>query len=435
MTVVVRPIAATDDVSALGPAFGPDVDEPRRRRTIVAVDGDQLVGAASATWSSRHPDLVQGALEVLPTHRRRGIGTQLLHALQDLAGGALELVVDAGAAAEGFLRSRDFAPVVESHVVRVTLDDVTLGAFADVDGTTGATVEQADPYGEAAECFEQLYAQAHTWAGRYVPTPGRPWLRWAGEPIVGTTCVARRAGRAVTAACLTTGPFAGDADAFLPPTGTLLDHDDPQAAPMLRAVVGRALAAGAAAGVRHVSVEFDTPYAELSSLISTLATTTVSQHAVWMPRSRFTAVDPSAPEARWALTEYFTELDRRFEGGFDVAAALAEPSATLAAPNGVFLLAFDGSEVVACGGIVFLDDTTGEVKRMWVRPDRRGRGLAARLLATLEAQIAATGRSRVVLDTNGVLTTAIAMYGRQGYEPIERYNDNVYAQHWFAKHL
>jgi hypothetical protein len=41
----------------------------------------------------------------------------------------------------------------------------------------------------------------------------------------------------------------------------------------------------------------------------------------------------------------------------------------------------------------------------------------------------------VVLDTNGSLGEAIALYRRSGYRDIERYNDNPYAEHWFAKDL
>ena len=45
------------------------------------------------------------------------------------------------------------------------------------------------------------------------------------------------------------------------------------------------------------------------------------------------------------------------------------------------------------------------------------------------------GNWSVVLDTNSVLLEAIAMYGRSGYQAIERYNDNPYARHWFRKQL
>jgi GNAT superfamily N-acetyltransferase len=45
------------------------------------------------------------------------------------------------------------------------------------------------------------------------------------------------------------------------------------------------------------------------------------------------------------------------------------------------------------------------------------------------------GHREVRLDTNLTLTEAVAMYERAGYVEIERYNDNPYAQAFFAKRL
>ncbi|MEZ5297310.1 MAG: GNAT family N-acetyltransferase [Ilumatobacteraceae bacterium] len=61
------------------------------------------------------------------------------------------------------------------------------------------------------------------------------------------------------------------------------------------------------------------------------------------------------------------------------------------------------------------DDATGEIKRMWVHPDWRGAGVGRRTLAALESHVARLGYERIVLDTNAVLTEAIAMYERAGY--------------------
>lgn len=47
----------------------------------------------------------------------------------------------------------------------------------------------------------------------------------------------------------------------------------------------------------------------------------------------------------------------------------------------------------------------------------------------------ALGYARIVLDTNGALTAALRFYDRHGYRPIERYNDNPDATHFFAKDL
>ena len=137
-------------------------------------------------------------------------------------------------------------------------------------------------------------------------------------------------------------------------------------------------------------------------------------------------VPPTDPAAVDAAGRYFAELDRRFPRGFDP----GEPDHA-----GTFLLATSGGEPVAYGGVRAISAEVGEVKRMWVHQDWRGAGLGARMLRELEALAARMGHTRVVLDTNGTLTEAIAMYERAGYRPIERYNDNPYAEAWFAKDL
>lgn len=150
---------------------------------------------------------------------------------------------------------------------------------------------------------------------------------------------------------------------------------------------------------------------------------------------RFEIVDPSDPAAVTAMSTYFAELDARFVGGFDPGDALTADAESMRAPAGAFVVARIDDDVVACGGIVRLDDDTAEIKRMWVGAAWRGLGLGARMLHELERRIRERGERRIVLDTNAVLTEAIAMYERHGYRPIERYNDNPYAQRWFAKEL
>ena len=149
----------------------------------------------------------------------------------------------------------------------------------------------------------------------------------------------------------------------------------------------------------------------------------------------FSVVDASSHPAQWAMAQYFQELDTRFTDGFDSGTAFDEAAAGLNPPNGAFVIATYGNDLVGCGGIQFLDAERAEIKRMWVNPQRRGLGLGKRLLAHLEREIHASGRSIVVLDTNESLAEAIAMYRSCGYEPIDRYNDNPYAQLWFAKQL
>ncbi len=170
-----------------------------------------------------------------------------------------------------------------------------------------------------------------------------------------------------------------------------------------------------------------------SELAAALAT---AERLVRAATAEFAVVDPGYPPARQALDSYFAELDARFPTGFAPGEAGApEDAAGMSPPRGAFLVVADDADVVGCGGVALLDDTTAEVKRMWIDPAWRGLGLGPRLLAKLEAQAVTLGRSRVVLDTNTSLSEAIALYRRAGYRAIDRYNANPYAQHWFEKHL
>lgn len=146
-------------------------------------------------------------------------------------------------------------------------------------------------------------------------------------------------------------------------------------------------------------------------------------------------VDARSPVARCAVGQYFAELDVRFPDGFDVAAAEAEDLADPTAHSVRFLLATSDGEPVACGGLRELEPGVGEIKRMWVRDGWRGVGLGACLLRRLEGLAQEMGHRVVRLDTNGTLTEAIAMYERAGFRPIQRYNDNPYAQAFFEKTL
>ena len=146
-------------------------------------------------------------------------------------------------------------------------------------------------------------------------------------------------------------------------------------------------------------------------------------------------VDAGSEPARWAMTEYFTELAVRFPAGFEPGDALDEAVTSFNPPRGVFVLAFVENEPAGCGGAQFLDEDTAEVKRMWVSPGHRGLGLGRQLLAHLEGEARRAGRRRIVLDTNASLTEAINLYRSYGYAPTDPYNANPYADRWFVKEL
>jgi DNA-binding MarR family transcriptional regulator/GNAT superfamily N-acetyltransferase len=145
--------------------------------------------------------------------------------------------------------------------------------------------------------------------------------------------------------------------------------------------------------------------------------------------------NPSSPDARWCLAHYFTELGTRFEERFDPARTLPVRSEDLVPPSGAFLLARFSGQPAGCGGLKTVGPQVGEIVRMWVDGAHRGLGIGTRILEELERRAAALGHRRVRLYTNRSLEEAKAMYRRNGYREIARYNDDPYADHWFEKEL
>ncbi len=87
-------------------------------------------------------------------------------------------------------------------------------------------------------------------------------------------------------------------------------------------------------------------------------------------------------------------------------------------PHGLLLLARHGHRPVAIGAYRRHDDATCELKRMYVPPEHRTRGLGRLLLAHLEEAAVAAGYQRCILETGTRQPEAIALYRSSGYEPI-----------------
>lgn len=76
-----------------------------------------------------------------------------------------------------------------------------------------------------------------------------------------------------------------------------------------------------------------------------------------------------------------------------------------------------------------------EIKRMYVRPRYRGRGLARALLMALEREAVGIGATVARLDTGPKQALAMGLYARSGYREIGNWNGNPHATYWGEKHL
>jgi DNA-binding MarR family transcriptional regulator/GNAT superfamily N-acetyltransferase len=147
------------------------------------------------------------------------------------------------------------------------------------------------------------------------------------------------------------------------------------------------------------------------------------------------ALDPNHAHARFCMREYFSELDRRFQSGFDPNGSMPADDDDLRPPAGLFLVARLHDEPVGCGALKFHGDAPTELKRMWVSPAVRGLGVGRRLLEELERRTVAHGNRVVRLETNRALPEAVGMYRSGGYREVDAFNGEPYADHWFEKVL
>ena len=149
----------------------------------------------------------------------------------------------------------------------------------------------------------------------------------------------------------------------------------------------------------------------------------------------FRAVDAAEPPASDLIEAMIVELVPLY-GRIDVPGMPAPGPQDFSPPGGDFLVGYDEDGTAVCGGgVKRLGDGVCEIKRMYVVPEARGRGLAGELLVALEDAARALGYTRVRLDTGPKQPHAERLYRSAGYREIGNYNDNPMASFFGEKRL
>lgn len=99
------------------------------------------------------------------------------------------------------------------------------------------------------------------------------------------------------------------------------------------------------------------------------------------------------------------------------------PLDALCAANVLFVSARDGDGTALATGALALFDGWGELKRMWVAPAARGRGISKAILGDLEARARRAGLVLLRLETGVQNTEALALYRRAGFSPCAPFAD------------
>lgn len=141
-----------------------------------------------------------------------------------------------------------------------------------------------------------------------------------------------------------------------------------------------------------------------------------------MPEVLVEEVDPRSEGARRLIEQ----SDAYMVALYPAESNHLEPPEALAAPHVRFVGIHDGDTLVACGAVKLMEDdgVYGEIKRVFVLPSHRGRGLSRRIMAALEDGLKARGIALSRLETGIHQPEAIGLYRALGYverEPFGRY--------------
>lgn len=145
-------------------------------------------------------------------------------------------------------------------------------------------------------------------------------------------------------------------------------------------------------------------------------------------RIRREAVEAAA--AQRLIGELDGELLRRHPNRDGVPAVAQEAFTRLGADEvvagrGAFLVASVGAIDAGCGAVRHIGGEVGELKRMFVLPEYRGRGVASALVSCLEAEASALGIVRIVLEVATFSADAIALYAKRGYSEVPLFGPYV----------
>lgn len=89
------------------------------------------------------------------------------------------------------------------------------------------------------------------------------------------------------------------------------------------------------------------------------------------------------------------------------------------------IVCYEDEIAVGCGAFKEYEPTVAEIKRMFVLPEKRGKGIASTVLNALEIWAKENDFQHAILETSNQLTNAISLYQKSGYEAIPNYGQYI----------
>lgn len=140
----------------------------------------------------------------------------------------------------------------------------------------------------------------------------------------------------------------------------------------------------------------------------------------------------------WEYLQWANErLKKEFDVNFEIESMLERDMAELeifTPPHGRLLLASEESQAAGIACMKRIREDMGEIKRMYVRPEYRGRGVGRALLEALLAEAQQIGYPTVRLDSTRFMKAAHSLYRSAGFQEIEPYPESEippeFQRHW-----
>ncbi len=134
------------------------------------------------------------------------------------------------------------------------------------------------------------------------------------------------------------------------------------------------------------------------------------------------AESPGSPASRALLDAYVAFVRSRLaeRAAVEPGPRFHLPEDAFDGPGAAWLVAYADGRAVGCGGLCSPEPGVGEVKRLFVAGDARGRGYGRALLHELERRAVAAGHRSMRLLTAEPLGEASALYAAEGYVVVER---------------
>lgn len=125
------------------------------------------------------------------------------------------------------------------------------------------------------------------------------------------------------------------------------------------------------------------------------------------------------------LNLLFTELDQELLTLYPMSSLHPVDITKAIEQKQIYLIAYARHQAAGCGGIKEYDKNTGELKRIYVRKEYRGQGIAHRICNQLEQKAVQRNYKQLVLETGTKQPESIGLYRKMGYHEIPKFGEYV----------